>query len=408
LSFTDTFILIEMRSGATTVFEREPLSWILFNRLVDLAELKDAHDHGNYLPSLVEAFAKLSSPRNSTDNCALCLIIFSDGRPSDFCLPRSTRQYLTKEIFVSALRFIVHLNCSLYKERLTFTAFGLGKAGDEFDTMKMIVEEARRSGAKSNFGYSYQGDEALRSILLTTSSLVSVTRSMMSSLNVGPTEPRVRKGMGQIQYKSDSDPDNWVLYNAKKYDFRYVMNETTGMTTLEENEVSMLPDAVHVAVCKWSIGEGSERLVSKMSEVDQMGRFIGPALAVKESLFELKMRDTRRWHRVFISTQMKAATLARKFNEVLDNMGVSPHIPRLKFLPCCVYECQTRSVDQIEKAFLAEAQLNPLNYKKWNDNSCGIDGGKKVLPDSLCPVKTLDAGFEPLPKSNYTMDVLEE
>jgi hypothetical protein len=68
----------------------------------------------------------------------------------------------------------------------------------------------------------------------------------------------------------------------------------------------------------------------------------------------------------------------------------------LKFLPCCACDCQTRSGDQIQKAFLAEAQLNPQNYRKWNDNSGGIDGEKKVLfDDTVHPPRTMHIDFEP-------------
>jgi Alpha-kinase family len=393
LSFTDTFTLIEMRGEATTVFEREPLSWILFNRLVDLAELKDAHDHGNYLPALFEAFSKLSSPLNSNDNCALCLTIFSDGKPSDFCTYRGW----TRGEILLAMESVINMNCLLYGDRLTFTAVGYGKSEADFDTLKMIVEAARRAGAKSNFGYSYEDDEALRSILSTTAASLTATRSMLSCLNIGPTEPRVRKITGTLENKSEADPENKVLYNAQKYEFSYVKNETTRMFTLEERTASMLPDAIGVAVFKSLIGEGAERLVYKMSEINKMEYLIGPALVVKESLYVLeKNKDTRQWHRVFVKTQLRAASLAKKFNDILDKMGVSPHIPRLKFLLCCVYDCQTRSGDQIQKAFLAEAQLNPQNYRKWNDNSGGIDGEKKVLfDDTVHPPRTMHIDFEP-------------
>jgi hypothetical protein len=50
----------------TVVFEREPVSWVLFNIFVMLAEKKDTRDHGNYYESLYEAFNTLDSSRHTS------------------------------------------------------------------------------------------------------------------------------------------------------------------------------------------------------------------------------------------------------------------------------------------------------------------------------------------------------
>jgi len=46
--YTDVVSLIEMRADATIVFECEPPSWILYNRLVELSVHSSPSDHGNY------------------------------------------------------------------------------------------------------------------------------------------------------------------------------------------------------------------------------------------------------------------------------------------------------------------------------------------------------------------------
>eukprot|EP01039_Chlorochromonas_danica_P004645 gene4645-5087_t len=71
---------------------------------------------------------------------------------------------------------------------------------------------------------------------------------------------------------------------------------------------------------------------------------------------------------------MKAAKLARCFDGKLDRLGVSSEIPRVIFLPCCVYYEYRNDETHEEKAFLCESRLDPNIYMKWNDNAGAVDG----------------------------------
>jgi len=75
LSFTDIVTLIEMRADATVVFKYEPISWKIFNLLVDLRDLKDTRNHGNYFNSFQEAFGIIQDLKCS-NKCAHCLFFF--------------------------------------------------------------------------------------------------------------------------------------------------------------------------------------------------------------------------------------------------------------------------------------------------------------------------------------------
>lgn len=82
VSFTDVVTLIEMRTDAAITIFMEPISWTLFNKIVDLANKTEyGKGHGNYIPALNLAFKTLVE--TSTDDCALLLLFLSDGRPSD-------------------------------------------------------------------------------------------------------------------------------------------------------------------------------------------------------------------------------------------------------------------------------------------------------------------------------------
>ena len=81
-TYTDVLTVIEMRDSYTVVFQREPVSWLLYNKIVQLANLNGAKSHGNYFDSIELAFQMLTCPSLDA-KCSLCLFFFSDGRPSD-------------------------------------------------------------------------------------------------------------------------------------------------------------------------------------------------------------------------------------------------------------------------------------------------------------------------------------
>ena len=122
--------------------------------------------------------------------------------------------------------------------------------------------------------------------------------------------------------------------------------------------------AVGFAVGKKYFGEGVERVVYKMTEVNARKEAVGPALVAKESLYQHKKLDAyylERWHKIFIKTQRKASTLAGKFNAKLDRLGVSCSIYNAKVSGKCV-------------SYLAKKQLDPNKYFMYNNNTGGVDG----------------------------------
>ena len=147
----------------------------------------------------------------------------------------------------------------------------------------------------------------------------------------------------------------------------------------------MHPDATGIAVANASFAEGAERIVFLMTEIDKDSRAVGLPLVAKHSLYKQKQSDLkylRMWHRTFVKTQMKAAKHAVKFNQRLDNLGVSKGVPRIRFLDCSVYECTPKPLAATKRnatavaefACLAEKRLNPECYVKWNNNAGAVDG----------------------------------
>ena len=393
VTFTDIVTLIEMRDQPDIVFENEPLSWILFNTFVDLSEFtKGAHHHGNYYPSLETAFGVLIGTHIAA-KCALALFFFSDGSPSDYttAVPSKKKIDMDKQI-----KSLVEYFCKVLSTHLTFTTFGFGKSGNDFDILKMISTAAKEAGAVSTYGYSCIDGNLLGKILTSTSESLTSMRAQLSCLCTGNNtsdERRFKTNIEKAIYNPSTafNSNEWTYYMSlerkssfvKKYRLDYVENIVTHYYVPKLIESPMLSDSVGIAVRKKYFGEGAERIVFQMSEINFLGEFIGLPLVAKQSKYEQtnnKLSFLRCQYKRFMKAQRQAEKEAKKFNAHLDNGNISRNIPRIQFLSCFIYECQVDDVctGQREFSFLSEKQINPQNYKKWNDNAGGVDGQRKV------------------------------
>jgi len=80
---TDLISVVVMREHAEVVMKFEPTDWVLYNELLDMREWSTIRPHGpgNYMPALDLANKLLLE--NMGGSCALSLLFFSDGKPSD-------------------------------------------------------------------------------------------------------------------------------------------------------------------------------------------------------------------------------------------------------------------------------------------------------------------------------------
>jgi len=94
---------------------------------------------------------------------------------------------------------------------------------------------------------------------------------------------------------------------------------------------------VGFAVMKDPFGEGAERIVYEMTEIDVNKQPVGDRFVAKDSKFVLEKQTMGRgFHQSFVKTQRKAAKVAKKFNAALDRHGISHDIPRVEVLSCSI------------------------------------------------------------------------
>ena len=365
-----------MRTESTIIFCTEPVTWILYNKFVTLAEAKDARGHGCYQFAFPMAFQLLDKFDHA--KCANCLFFFSDGKPSDASLPHS-HPFHDKQ-FQSSLETLLLNKSAIYKDRLTFTAFGFGKNKYDFEIMRSLVAMAKLGGANASFGNSFDNDEALRLLLTSTVTSLTATRTQLSRLTLGQhVDSREKTNAKKSEFTAISNA--WEIYDPTDYDiqrrvFDYLEDENGKYRPQWVDAPFEHQSAVGITVSKEYFGEGAERIVFKMSEIDVDRKLIGRPLVAKESLYQHKRQDIkhlRSFHKGFAKTQRRAALIADKFNSKLDSLGVSKAIPRIHFLSCSLYSCISKESGK-SICYLAEEQLDPKQYIKWNDNSGHIDG----------------------------------
>jgi hypothetical protein len=143
---------------------------------------------------------------------------------------------------------------------------------------------------------------------------------------------------------------------------------------------------MYICICicmRIFVGEGSERIVHKMTEVDFYDRPLGELLVLKINLLvEGDDCDELIFHEIFGKTQQEASRFATKFNEKLDFLGLPKEIPRIKFLDCSYY---TVTEGNRKHGFLVEKRLDIIKFKKWSDNKGGVHN---IPRDSSVPCLT--------------------
>lgn len=226
----------------------------------------------------------------------------------------------------------VYSKCTLYKEQLTFSCFGFGKNEIEFEITKNIVECTKMAESKVTFTYTYHDDGALATALGSSAASLTETRSILSRQDGDKGKMREKNYKIKNAYEAGEmiDSEGWLLINntAKvetKSFFQWMFSITgkstsfcerlelawtenkdkTGFDSSWKRCDNLHPEAVGIAVSKKYFGEGSERIVYEMLEVDRTGNFVGIPLVAKESLYMQKKQDLESlcaWHKIFLNS----------------------------------------------------------------------------------------------------------
>jgi len=363
---TDVVSIIIMNSASKVVVDRQPMDWLLYNRIIELLRSQEPCFDGNYGPALDRAEDLLAF--NIEGSFALSLFFLSDGRPSDRILrgfhPRTYHSEMVRERIDALL--------SRFGRRLSVVAVGFGRPGEDFNVLEMLASRPSKFGGIGEFCTS---DLKVTGLVKAFSSLISstmATKTELSELGGSKQRPiRIVK-----REPNDTADEYYLSDDWYSYKMDYLVSCETWSDTSSKWKQQPLHSraAAGVAYRKKFFGEGAERLVAKFREINKNDFFVGPLLVAKESRFQVESDDDpKEFHKVFCKTQARAQAVAEEFNKRLDAIpGMPKSIPRIQFLNCSVYTVYDYELGTI--GVLVEEQLDPVKYKKWNDNKGGIEG----------------------------------
>ena len=179
--------------------------------------------------------------------------------------------------------------------------------------MQNLIDIAKQEGVKATFGKSAFDPNGLRTLLSSTVTSLTETRTLLSRLTLASSDaPRLKVVAEKEIFVSNSaslfDAEDWEFFvpttavNINRVDLIYY-EESNGYFKGKWETIPFAEkhSAVGFAVGKKYFGEGAERVVYKMTEVNARKEAVGPALVAKESLYQHKKLDAyylERWHKV--------------------------------------------------------------------------------------------------------------
>eukprot|EP00111_Clytia_hemisphaerica_P010941 TCONS_00032060-protein len=360
----DVVTLIEMRDNATVIFEKEPMSWILYNKIVDRAKESSPYYHGNYLPSIEKAHQALKD--GDHEDLALFLFFLTDGRPSD-CNGDTNIQSILNQISEIGQQF---------KDRLNFGMVAYGNQNENMEVLEKMTASLSLKGCTGKFERSdLKKLNSLSTSIAEMSSTLTNTRTLLTAVRSSK-----RKEKDYILTKFNRNVKipgiHWQSKNVFNHSLTRYEFIRSGKGFRWEEKPLMNKSAVGISFNNQPFGEGAERIVYQLCEINQYGKKVGENLVAKDEKFQGSY-EYLQYHESFCKTQRISQNLAKKFNDLLDRSPyVGKSVPRITFLDCYVYTFLDPD-DNIEYNYLAERELDNTRYIKWNNNAGGVHGMTK-------------------------------
>ncbi|KAL7534191.1 hypothetical protein ACHAXR_005712 [Thalassiosira sp. AJA248-18] len=217
--------------------------------------------------------------------------------------------------------------------------------------------------------------EDLSTAFRSMSTLITKTKTTMTDFKTNSQRTYrdfIREPTRAVSVYIEEEPE-WKMYTNEPGSYSCVER-----TFFDRNEYCWVyPEetfvsrrAIGIAVRENIFGEGRERAVRRVREINSRGKFVGPPLVGKETLFQedLNPRDVRAFHKNFCKMQKLAQKYAIIFNDKLLSLpGVdTSKFPTIRFLECWVMMFTNQSNER--DAVLVEKMIDYEKYTKWNNN----------------------------------------
>lgn len=199
-----------MKDDAELIIEYEPTTWVLYNQLIDMREWENhrPQGHGNYIPALQMAEDLLTS--NTHAGCALSLLMFSDGKPSDRVISGvDKREIICKKIGSLASKF---------GRRLSISCIGMADMNEDFSVLNDMVTEAKSYGAQASFGKPSLDTESLSNIISSLATSLTTSKTEMTEMRTGVTK-MIRMDVTREKPNTPDNVGKWREYSNQSNDY---------------------------------------------------------------------------------------------------------------------------------------------------------------------------------------------
>ena len=235
---TDMISIVLMMADAEVLCSFAPMSYHLFNLLVDMREFRTKRPAGpgNYLPALEKAEELLEV--NSLGTCALSLLILSDGRPSD-------RGNFKERMGNVAARF---------GRRLSLSCIGMASADDDdanWNVLKSLVDEAKSYGSIASFNQPSMNQNSLSCIVSSLATSLTETKTEITDLKTG--KARIIKDVRLERINAGDDEnltENWKVYASEDSYGQYVDSSFVWSSNLDMNDFATIQVSINRCALK--------------------------------------------------------------------------------------------------------------------------------------------------------------
>jgi len=276
--FVDAVTIVKMTDTGSILFHKEPLDWILFNKILTYMENAKPKSHGNYVESLEVAEKVIQDELDyfreldADDIPAFTLVFISDGRPSDNLPDQKGRR-----------NGIMTRLANTLKSKLTFLGMGIGSSGSDFAEMQLLADIVTSCDAEGEFVHAGLNATSISTTLTSVATSLTAARNDLLSKRDQKTPKTEKvytmkhKNCGKVQVRRETNSVTRYLYDTElsdSYPWRKVNFINNGATGFEME--------------KNPFGLGAERLAYLIYEIQQKAcgwERVGRALVAKESRY---------------------------------------------------------------------------------------------------------------------------
>ncbi len=202
--FVDAVTIIEMRDEGALFVNKEPLDWILFNKVLGRVSTArpPCYSAANYFKSLeyaetiINRELALFADLDAEDIPAFMLLFISDANPIDnSCTDENMRCAVVARM------------ASKLKSKLTFFGMGVGLSVYDFDHLRVLVNTAKEHGAEGDYNHAGLNLATLSTTFSSIATSMTTTRNDLRST----TGERVSKTEKHYIMRQKASEDNFGI-----------------------------------------------------------------------------------------------------------------------------------------------------------------------------------------------------